>query len=199
MYCTQCGKSTNENEKFCGNCGSKIVIEASAHDQMGQAFEASSRIYEAAPLLRGVGGWLKFFCVLLTIIFPLYAIGGISNAIEVVGPDSIAPDFVQTVTLLGMIGALIEGVFAFFCGIAIWSGSKRGGQIAMVFLFAYPLIALLINSLSFALINNNPAAEFAKINLATDVFANILFSAVWLLYFKFSKRVRNTYNIRFLN
>lgn len=27
MYCNNCGKEVNDNDKFCGHCGSRINIE----------------------------------------------------------------------------------------------------------------------------------------------------------------------------
>ncbi|PIQ37372.1 MAG: hypothetical protein COW59_07555 [Lysobacterales bacterium CG17_big_fil_post_rev_8_21_14_2_50_64_11] len=142
-----------------------------------------------------VGGWLTLFCVLLTIIFPLAALGGMSNAIDLSKPGSGIDQYVAGALSINAFTGFVFGVYSFFCGLTIWRGSRDGKREAYTYLIIYPIAFLFVNSFLLLRLEDINGLGVVQVQFAliSDIFSKILFSLVWILYFRFSKRIKHTY------
>jgi hypothetical protein len=144
--------------------------------------------------LKGVGGWLTFFCVALTIIGPLVAIGQIHNSWEEISPAfEIYPVlesamWLETLTIIGIM------IYGFFVGIMIWSGNENGKMIAEKYLKIRLTIFIIIELLILLMVSGDAFLRSIMIEeVLIAIFAELVFFGVWFSYFKKSKRVANTY------
>ena len=148
----------------------------------------------------GVGGWLAFFCVGLTILSPLFALVSMANNWSQSEPAFGKSPILKSVLLwenFGSIGLLIYG---FIVGCIVWSGNPRGRSIARQFLlielFGYigvELIGLLMmRGLPMRGLPSEVVAGGVG-GLVVAVFTAVVQFLIWWFYFKKSKRVRNTY------
>lgn len=144
--------------------------------------------------LMGVGGWLTFFCVALTIIGPLVGVGQLHNSWEEISPAfDIYPVlesamWLETLTIIGIM------IYGFSVGIMIWSGNENGKIIAEKYLKIRLTIFIIIEFLILLMVSGD---EFLRSIMIEEVliaiFAELVFFGVWFSYFKKSKRVANTY------
>ena len=97
IFCTQCGKPNDELSKFCFRCGSALVSSLGTatlqpsntqtlpfrhpaqFDLKSTTSADTNQVSEDVLKLTGVGGWLRFLVVVLTVIGPLFALGTLGN------------------------------------------------------------------------------------------------------------------------
>lgn len=144
---------------------------------------------------KGVGGWLFFFCVGLTILSPLIVLGQMIGTWKASEAAFGAYPSIKTAILWENFGSIILLVYGFIVGCIIWSGNPQGRNIAQRFLLirlfgfiGVELIALLIMSgLPSKVVSGGVSG------VGTAVFNAGIYFIVWWSYFKKSKRVKNTY------
>jgi hypothetical protein len=67
MYCTYCGRETSGLVNYCSSCGHRLNYRQPRHATSPPYAEAVTQIEP----LKGIGGWLMCFCVLVTIVAPI--------------------------------------------------------------------------------------------------------------------------------
>jgi hypothetical protein len=144
---------------------------------------------------KGVGGWLLFFCVGLTVLSPLLTLGQMVVTWE--QSTAAFPSFpsIKSVLIWENLGSTVLLVYGLIVGYMVWSGSPRGRELAkrylLIRLFGFvgiEVIALLMMSgLPSKMVEEGVAAALANGT------ATAIFFLLWWLYFTRSKRVRNTY------
>jgi hypothetical protein len=116
--------------------------------------------------LYGVGGWLLFLCIWVTILWPLFTFAGLHQMSE------------QWMYLFtGLI------VFAIVSGISLWCANPTGLVLVRTFLFTI----LALNLLSIV------SSGSAHPDLVPAALIQSAIPVAWLLYLHHSKRVRATY------
>lgn len=144
---------------------------------------------------KGVGGWLLFFCISLTILGPVFSVlqmfGGWAQAKPAF---EIYPSIRTAILVENSCGVLLL-VFGAVTGIRIWSGNPHGPSLARRF--------LAVNLGGFVAME--AAALFVMRDVPEEIFDHgvqgtlstclrvLIHATVWWSYFKMSKRVRNTY------
>jgi hypothetical protein len=131
------------------------------------------------PSLSGVGGWLLFFCISLTILDPLYSV------IQAIGDPRISQNGLAIVMILCIAG------FSIYTGFLLWKVRPDALKVLkgyFIFLFALACIGILG---SFAVSFTTDTLTAIE-SLATQA-ARLVSVAIWALYFKKSRRVRNTF------
>jgi hypothetical protein len=132
------------------------------------------RIRTQHPELVGIGGWLGWFCVVITIISP---------AIILLGTFS-EPSAYSAIDL-GL------AAFSIFTGVNVWKVSPRALRlIRILLLIQFCLGALLVLAQIF------DASSAASSHSATSDPTGtrmLIGSVIWLWYFKKSKRVKATF------
>jgi|GEM_PF-1005530 hypothetical protein len=145
--------------------------------------------------LSGVGGWLIFFCVGLTILGPLWSIGQLTSTYEKAKPALDRFPALKSAVDFETGGSVILLIYGFIVGCIIWSGSPSGRRVARQFLVIRLVGFLGIEAITFSMISDMaPAATAAGTSEAfTAIFREVIYFLIWWFYFKRSVRVRNTY------
>jgi hypothetical protein len=144
----------------------------------------------------GVGGWLLFFCISLTILRPVFIFVRMSVAWDKAQPAFQQFPSLESALTFENFGSAALGVYGLFVGSAIWNGDSRGKRLAIQFLIVQFSGLVVIELLTLAMLPSmSPAISNAAISQGVlGVVWNGVGNFLWLLYFKFSKRVRNTYD-----
>jgi hypothetical protein len=149
----------------------------------------------AATGPKGVGGWLVFFCVGLTILGPLYSIGQLSTSWEQAQPAFAQFPSFKTAIMWENAGSIALLIYGFIVGCMIWSGNPNGREIAKKFLLIRLFGFVGIEVITIIIMGDMPSQVVASVIGACvgAVLANVFWFLIWWFYFKKSKRVRNTY------
>jgi hypothetical protein len=144
----------------------------------------------------GVGGWLKFFCVSLTILGPLLFLAHMSSLWDKVEPTfHLYPAGLKTAIYFESIAGALIVLYGFVVGCKIWAGNPAGNKLAKQYLLVSLFGSIGIETVSLILMLDLPTevvADTAVRVVVVLIMQGICF-LVWWLYFKKSKRVRNTY------
>ena len=158
----------------------------------------------AATGPKGVGGWLVFFCVRLTILGPLYSLGQFLMNWEEAQPAFAQFPNLKTAAMWENAAPIPLLIYGFIVGCMIWHGNPNGREIAKKFLliqlFGLIGIEFITTFITIVIIGDIPSLAVASVigrlvgRLVGASFGIFLFGFLpWWLYFKKSKRVRNTY------
>ncbi len=144
---------------------------------------------------KGVGGWLFFFCVGLTIFGPLLSLFEMNFNWEAAKPafhQFPSAKMAVEVENAGWVAVLIYG---FVVGCKIWSGSPFGRKIAKQYLLIRLIVGTGIELIAILIMGNLPSDMHSTVlsYVMRSVFGEGVFFLIWWFYFKKSKRVRNTY------
>lgn len=144
---------------------------------------------------KGVGGWLVFFCVGITILSPLYSIGQISMNWEQAQPAFTQFPNLKTAVIWENAGSIALLIYGFIVGCMIWSGNPKGREIAKKFLVIRLFVFIGIEFITIVIMGDMPSQVVASVTGAAvgALLANLFWFLTWWFYFKKSKRVRNTY------
>ena len=145
----------------------------------------------------GVGGWLIFFCVGLTILSPLFVLGSMVYYWSLAEPAFIRFPAIKTAVLWENFGSIVLLIYGFIVGCIVWSGDSKGRGIARQFLLIqlFGLIGVELIALSIMMMGDLPRQVVASAAgaMVGVVFKSVVYFLVWWFYFKKSKRVKNTY------
>jgi hypothetical protein len=144
---------------------------------------------------KGVGGWLVFFCVGLTILSPLLVLGQMVSTWKASEAAFGAFPAIKTVMLWENFGSFMLLVYGFIVGCIIWSGNPQGRSIAQRFLLIRLFGFIGVEFISLLMMSGLPSNIVAGgvSGLGGAVFNAGIYFLVWWYYFKKSKRVKNTY------
>ena len=194
MRCENCDITFSEPFNFCPNCGG-CVTKAVAVEATAKTTQAEPATDAATPSRKvRAGGWIIVFCIFITIVFPISSCSNFSEITR--SPITYGIDKESSVyQALGVnaFSFLIIGVYSFFSGLAIWTGSPNGRRIAYVFLIIYPISAIASNLTAIEIMKGTESGAIG-IELLKGIVGALIFSAIWLAYFKWSKRVKATYS-----
>jgi hypothetical protein len=144
---------------------------------------------------KGVGGWLIFFCVGITIIGPLFTIGQMAATWHD-SQDSFYyyPNIKNAIIWENISSALLLS-YGFVVGCRIWSGDQNGRSIANKYLADRLWGFIFIECVALLIVIDLPSSVLSEaINGIYPVaIREVFFFLIWRSYFKNSKRVRNTY------
>jgi Protein of unknown function (DUF2569) len=123
------------------------------------------------PSLRGVGGWLLFYCILLTVVAPLYVLIWAWN----IGFET------ESIVIIAW------AAFGLVVGMMVWNVHRH----AFVLLWIYFGLTILIFAL--AIVGVVLADEKADVNEGIRLFRSLVYTIGWFIYFKQSDRVQATF------
>ena len=184
MFCRRCGSQIPEGLGMCSVCGLEIDVPWQPAPAVSPATAAPRSVVPppasyalAGPV--GVGGWLLFFCIGFTILWPLWQLSQYAR-------------FHLEFRGLGWLGLSRLGL-GFVAGVLLWTKNP----FAMALLrFYYALSALLsvwgVLNLVRAVKHFNAGPLFWEIFLRGFGSA-LLFLIAGVFYFALSRRVRATY------
>jgi hypothetical protein len=142
---------------------------------------------------KGVGGWLLFLCLSLTIFSPLFTIYNLAFGYNQASPHFEAvPGLLPLFALDGLFSIALM-IFSVFAGVYLWTGMPNAVAFAKNFLKAFLAYAFL--ALLFPFITGLPAPVAAAVFGAAffQLIRSIVFFAIWNSYLNKSRRVKATY------
>ena len=145
---------------------------------------------------KGVGGWLLFFCVGLTILGPIIALGQMASGWEQTEPAFELFPTLKTAIYFENFGHSLILFYGFIIGCKIWGGDPAGKTLAKQYLRVRLFGFLGIEVITLLLFM--PSLPSQMVSAAMPPFVGGVFREgvcflVWWLYFKKSKRVKNTF------
>jgi hypothetical protein len=183
MTCPTCGQAAQGAERFCTNCGSDLTATMAALAATPLAGAAAPATYAPAPPaataannLRGVRGWLLFFCVYITILGPFFGLSAL-GFLRYSG---------ESLNLLLSLGLTL---LAIITGILLWIVSPQALPMLRIY-FALVLAVAVWGFISYLRVPHM-GVFLPQLILAWGRTA--LFLAIWITYFRRSKRVLATY------
>jgi hypothetical protein len=169
MNCPQCGKRIWSDDRYCKNCGLNL--------QSSPSQAVATSVAEDAPL-KGVGGWLLFFCILRTIFGPL----------SIYYPRHFGPSIPIAILVL------LQAAFGIVVGIHVWSVSKSAFLLLRIYFGSALLVQALQLFLSLVTLLASPSqSEFDTAAGLVAGFIGIALTIAWIGYFRYSDRVRATF------
>ena len=145
----------------------------------------------------GVGGWLVFFCVALTILGPLFSLGRMTIYWEEAEPAFARYPSLRTAVYFESVGLAFILLYGFVVGCMIWGGNPSGKRLAKQYLLIRLFGFIVIEVITLLLMSSLPPQAVSAMlgGIVGAVFREGFYFLVWWLYFKKSKRVRNTYGL----
>ena len=143
----------------------------------------------------GVGGWLVFFCVSLTILGPLLLLGQMVNGWEQAEPAFSRFPTIKSAIISENLGWSAIIIYGFIVGRMIRSGNLQGRKIARRFLLIRLFGFIGVEIIALLIISDLPSEVVSAVikSAVEALFYEGVYFTVWWLYLKKSKRVRNIY------
>jgi hypothetical protein len=137
--------------------------------------------------LRGVGGWLLFLCISLTLLAPVTQAFVAGKALRNLATLRVP---IQTLLRLGSVGAIYAGLAIFSCiaGVMLWMENPKGVQVAK----AYLVVGAVLPICLFILLR----LAGMHVDLLRIIFGRLVYSVVWYSYLTASLRVKLTYGMK---
>ena len=141
----------------------------------------------------GVRGWLLFFAITLVAVGPLVrTVGLIASYAPVAAIAERFPKFVAVYAATCVVElALIA--WSIWAGVSILQARRGAVRVARLFLILNPIM-LFVCTIAYALANLPPQVMDVMSKTGAEITSRALvYSIIWGLYLKFSKRVRETF------
>ena len=136
--------------------------------------------------LHGMGGWLTFFCVSLTIFAPIVHLNIAVKAFKsLLSSDHLAG---SALLRLDAVFVIYTGLamFSCVCGYLLWSENPRGPGVTKAYLVIAALVVITLYSVLML--------TGMKIDLFSIVLGRLVYTVCWYAYLSMSERVRLTYS-----
>lgn len=142
---------------------------------------------------KGVGGWLLFLCLALTVFSPFMTLASLAAGYTETSkyfdlfPGLLAITIVDTFLSLGLM------VFSIYAGAGLWSVRAGAVRLAKRYLLCFLGYHVIAAALPFMAGLPSEAHEAMIPEVAKEALKGIIFFIVWYSYLNGSKRVRATF------
>ncbi len=143
--------------------------------------------------LKGVGGWLLFLCVTLTVLDPsavLINLFIVADAAKPYFPEH--PGFFRLILVNGVAGIALS-VFSLYAGISLWKRLPGAIAVARKYLRTVCAYSVLAPFLPRLIGSTFQATDETFALTCLNSFFTIIYAGIWYLYLNRSRRVRATY------
>jgi len=184
VFCARCGQQVPEASQYCPSCGQPVNWSWQATPPSPAPGAAPGVGYPppappTAYAAQGVGGALLFFCICITILWPLWVLSQYAR-------------FNFRMSPLAVVG-LLRLVFGVLVGIMLWTRQSAAMVLLRIHLgitalfTAYNLINLLMYMMRYQF------SPFAAWRVFYSFAVSLIFLGGVVIYFSVSERVRATY------
>jgi hypothetical protein len=183
MFCARCGEQIPDASVLCPLCGREATLNLppppaipapAAAPALGQIRWPDEPQNFGPPMrrpdLKGVGGWLLFFCIARTVLAPLLI------AARVLGRDFN----------LGIMFELVFTAFGIFVGVMVWTVNTSAFMLLWIY-FGVSAAFLLLAMVAASLSGIQGAEQMGQLVWG------LAFTIIWFAYFKKSDRVQATF------
>lgn len=187
-----------EGQKQCPFCKKWDVYKAYTEDGSFGDWcphcKRSIATEKSKPELKGVGGWLLFFCISLTILSPILTLYNFASGYNDIKELIKYLPSIYNVFIIDIIVGSIVIAFSIYAGISLWTVKKNAVRIAKLYLItfiSYSFLELIMYLSVFpGKVINIVMGDFIK-----EIIKSLIYFTIWYLYLIKSKRVRNTFEI----
>jgi|GEM_PF-6761569 len=145
--------------------------------------------------LKGVGGWLEFFGIMVLLISPAYAFYTLNGLYQSISYQKDSTTHLILFLNIAIMGAVT--IWGMVIGYKILQGKKTGKKLAQGFLWIRMIVGIFLAAITYFVfsIKFPSIAKYANLMelSISDAMGYFVSSSIWLNYFDKSKRVRNTY------
>lgn len=145
--------------------------------------------------LRGLGGWLTFFIIIMIAISPIF--GVLSVITSLYGDRTLAAAYGELWGTLQLFEWLHALVLILGCWFIAWRlinvHNRTTVAITLAGIWLIAVGGLLTEFLGVAMITGIPFGDLLAAGIGPQMVRPIVFCALWTSYFMVSRRVRNTY------
>ena len=206
-FCDSCGREVMSSIRYCPTCGCRNFSQLAPNGQSAtspgvtqtvapvinpkgsQSPTHSSPTNGANIILPGIHGWLKFFCISLTILTPLLNIGFMLK--EWQDLSDFPP--LKNAVMLWITCYSAVTFFSVFAGTKLWTQRPNAVKIAKYYLITQLLAALLLPWIVFTTIAM-PDLFLATLNDAIKTgIGGVIYFVIWYSFLCKSKRVKATF------
>ena len=185
MFCARCGQEIPDKTQICPACGGAAPVEAyltpAAQPAAGAIPPPPPPPAASAESLHGVGGWLLFFCIGFTILWPLWTLSQLA---------------LSRFVFRGLPGtaAFIRLLLGITVGVVLWMGKPAAMMLLRIY-FAMTGVLLLWSFVNWGrFFMHYPGFSSSLLQpLVTGLGLSIVLFIAGILYFSRSERVRATY------
>ena len=145
--------------------------------------------------LKGVEGWLLFFCMMLLLGPCVYLPYNINTYFQLNDEPNWIPlkDFINTIDLIVTI--LISGI-SIYSGWLLWKINSNAIKTTKYYLnivLVYTLLYFTLTTIIFSKMQFNSVIQNIYGEVLRETISSIIYVVIWKLYLKNSARVKNTY------
>jgi len=144
----------------------------------------------------GVGGWLLFFCISLTILSPLFTI--LALAYGFIDLAQLHFNDYPVLYIFVIIDSLLSlGLTAFsvYAVINLWQMRQNSVRLAKIYLWAFLAYSVLVNFISLFVSMLYESGESAFTEVVFDLIRSAIYFGIWYSYLYNSRRVMATYGM----
>lgn len=102
-YCTKCGNETNEDNKFCGQCGDSLSYKTVEGNFVNSNSNSSIEVFSLVGFITGLISWFINFWGLIGSVAIVFSILGLNK--QVTGTS-------KTFAIVGMVSGIINVLYA---------------------------------------------------------------------------------------
>jgi hypothetical protein len=147
----------------------------------------------AAPLV-GVGGWLLFLILCLTIIGPLISLFNLIVILVNYNNVLFVPAGLSTMTTFAVILILASTGWSIFSGVSLWKFRLGAVRMTKLFLLIGFLLPTIVGCLlPYIFLPSSITAELSAAQTIWPMIPGAIFAIAWYLYLGQSRRVVATY------
>jgi hypothetical protein len=186
MKCPHCRLESHATALRC-DCGYDF--------QSGQVEKSYLTIDQQKVGPVGVGGWLLFLCLTLTVISPLMTIVNLHSTYQELSPLFRPFPRLHTVTILDSILSVGIICFSIGAGAALWQRKPSAVRTTKRYLMTFLLYTVVANILPFMAGLPSQVNEAMISEVIKNGFRILVFFTVWNSYLNKSRRVKNTFSV----
>jgi hypothetical protein len=147
------------------------------------------------PRYRGVGGWLAFLIVSLTLLSPLALVSGILQESEYWARYSARVPHLLVVNRIS--NMIMVGIIAFsvYAGVGLWNEWPKAVRVAKVFLISLFVVSIILPFLPLTVAVPESVHDKVLDQAWYSVPMQLIYPVVWYSYLTYSRRVAATYGL----
>jgi len=184
------GRAVRELIKYFPGFVEKIAREA--------AMDPGQRAFRDA--YQGVNGWLKFLCMVMMIVVPVFSAWMVSrnlgfiDALDAPGgpPREVAAEVAKGLTLQNTLAAVI-GLLIFWAGLSLYRRKRGAVLFAKAAWLAVPLASAVEYAATLYLKYPPDVLKLAQTAVTANALPGLFAASAAITYLTFSKRVKATY------
>jgi hypothetical protein len=187
VRCQRCGVESAQS--VCALCGSDSPRAGQSKDVAGpHSGERTVNLFAAGyeHQARGVGGWLAFFCLTLTLFGPVTNLRIATKALInlAVHPISLPTEF-----RLASVAVVYAGlsIFSVLAGYRLWREEPDAPQFTKNYLIISTACVVALHVILYSV--------GIHVDLLTIVIGRLSYCAIWYSYLQVSRRVQATYAV----